>query len=417
LASIPLFFNNRPIIRSRNPMNTTDFQRLTRRPALWLLALLLSATATVSHAVPLNETYAYDAINRLTTAGTASYQYDAAGNLLQMTSPGTQDLFATPTTVTLAYTANSNAQISLTSNVSWTATSNQTWLTVAPGSGTTNATLTVTATTANPTVNTRSGTVTITGSGLTSTVTITQDGMPPPGTLTVTPTNSTVPSTSAAGLSFSVTSTNAWTAISSQPWLTLSNSNGPGNGTLTFSITANTTAAVRSATVNLTSGTLTATYTLNQQAPNTDDHGGSIATATIIPTTASSATGIITIGDEDFFRITIPGPGILIAWTEGTTDTYGYIYNATGIELKHNDDSDLEFNCRVSSAVDAGNFYVRIRGFDEFDTGPYTLRTRFITSTAPIQISFLEKDDTYIILGFPSIVSLRPNPSDFEGGG
>ncbi len=68
-------------------MNTTDFHRFTHRRVLRLLALLLSATATVSHAVPINQSYAYDALNRLTVAGTGSYAYDPAGNIQQITGP------------------------------------------------------------------------------------------------------------------------------------------------------------------------------------------------------------------------------------------------------------------------------------------------------------------------------------------
>jgi len=62
---------------------------------------------------------------------------------------------------------------SITSNLSWTATSNDSWITVTPASGTDNGTISVTAT-SNPTCDPRSGTVTVVGGGISVTLTISQ---------------------------------------------------------------------------------------------------------------------------------------------------------------------------------------------------------------------------------------------------
>ena len=67
-----------------------------------------------------------------------------------------------------------NATVTVTSNVSWTASSNATtWLTVAPASGTNTGPITI-AITANTGSAARSGTVTITGGGITRTIAVTQ---------------------------------------------------------------------------------------------------------------------------------------------------------------------------------------------------------------------------------------------------
>ncbi len=73
-----------------------------------------------------------------------------------------------------------SADISVTSNTAWTASSDQPWLTVSPNVETTgNATLTLTAA-ANGTVTDRTATVTVSAAGVTSqTITVTQSGKTP----------------------------------------------------------------------------------------------------------------------------------------------------------------------------------------------------------------------------------------------
>jgi hypothetical protein len=83
-----------------------------------LLGALFLLTASLATAAPIDQSYEYDALNRLTTAGPATYQHDAAGNLVQMTSPATPSLFATPSTRTVTYVANSATTVSLSATVS-----------------------------------------------------------------------------------------------------------------------------------------------------------------------------------------------------------------------------------------------------------------------------------------------------------
>lgn len=322
-----------------------------------------------------------------------------------MTTPVTPSLFVTPSTRTVAYTANSSTTVSLTATVSWTAVSSQTWLTVAPASGTTGTTLTVTATSVNPTTNPRSATVTITGGGLPpSTVTVTQDGAPVVLPLTLAPTSSNIGFIAASGLSFAVAATGTWSTVSNQSWATVTTPSGSGDGTVLFNVTENQTADLRAAVITVTGNGQTAVFNLNQQASTVvDDHGNSIATATPIASQGGGATGVLTASDDDYFRVTVPGPGILIAWTEGPTDTYGYLYNATSAKLDEDDSSDRGLNFRVSSDVVAGNYYIRVRGGLTSTVGPYALFTRFILSSAPIQCTYLEKSGNDVSFGFSNI--------------
>lgn len=80
--------------------------------------------------------------------------------------------------VVLAFPGSSG--FTVTSNVSWTAASNQPWLTVSVFSGTNNGTINVSYT-ANPGSTTRTATITVTGGSITRTVTVIQQGQAPNG--------------------------------------------------------------------------------------------------------------------------------------------------------------------------------------------------------------------------------------------
>lgn len=80
-------------------------------------------------------------------------------------------------TSSLNFGSGSGSQnVSVTSNVSWTASDDQSWLSVSPGSGSNNGTLNVSVTANSGSQ--RSGTVTVTGGGITRTVTVTQAAAP-----------------------------------------------------------------------------------------------------------------------------------------------------------------------------------------------------------------------------------------------
>lgn len=83
-------------------------------------------------------------------------------------------LSVTPSNQNVTSTAGSTT-FNVSSNVSWTASSAASWLTVSPGSGSNNGTITATYT-ANTATTTRTGTITVTNGTLTQTCTVTQQG-------------------------------------------------------------------------------------------------------------------------------------------------------------------------------------------------------------------------------------------------
>ncbi len=177
----------------------------------------------------------------------------------------TPTLSVSTNTLNVAAANGSTASFNVTSNISWSVASDQSWLSVNPASGTGNGTITVTAQT-NPEAATRTATVTVSGSGVTSqTVTVTQlEGAP---TLSVSTNTLNVSSANGSTASFNVTSNINWTVSSDQSWLTVSPVSGTGNGTVTVTAEANPTAATRTATITVSgSGVTSQTVTVTQLA-------------------------------------------------------------------------------------------------------------------------------------------------------
>ncbi len=121
---------------------------------------------------------------------------------------------------------------------------------------------------------------------------------------------------------------------------------------------------------------------------------------TATPLAGGGASGVLAAGAEDFYRIAVPGAGILIVWSEGSTDTFGSLLSSSGGVLAEDNDSDLQTNFRVSAVVAAGDYFIGVKGGAAAAAGSYALRSRFIASTAPMEISFLEKAGDDVTLGF-----------------
>ena len=119
----------------------------------------------------------------------------------------------------------------------WTASSGASWLTVTGGSpGNGNGTVSYNVA-PNGTASSRTGTLTIAG----QTYTVTQEGVT--CSFSLSPTSSSVPAASSTG-SVSVTAPGGctWNAVSGAAWITVtSGGSGSGNGTVGYSVAANTT--------------------------------------------------------------------------------------------------------------------------------------------------------------------------------
>ncbi len=176
------------------------------------------------------------------------------------------DLTVSTNALNVPMVALASNTFNITSNVSWTARSNQNWLTVSDTSGFGNATVSVIAQ-ENTTTSARTATVTVTGAGVgTRTITVTQDA----GGFAYLQTSATALTINSAVNStqlFDITANVAWTATSNQSWLTVSNPSGTGSARVTLTATANTATANRTANVTVTgTGVAARTITVTQNA-------------------------------------------------------------------------------------------------------------------------------------------------------
>ena len=172
------------------------------------------------------------------------------------------NLAVSPTSLSLAAAA-SSANVAVTSNVSWTVTDNQSWLSVSPTAGANNGSFTVSAT-ANTGTTSRTGAVTVTGGGLTRTIAVTQAGATA-NNLTLSA-STWAPASVASSTAVNVTANVSWTVTDDQSWLSASPTSGSNNGSFTLSATANTGTASRTGTVTVTGGGITRTVAVTQAA-------------------------------------------------------------------------------------------------------------------------------------------------------
>jgi hypothetical protein len=121
-----------------------------------------------------------------------------------------------------------------------------------------------------------------------------------------------------------------------------------------------------------------------------DDHGDTPAAASQLPLNGNSAlaNGNIGVGgDRDFFSVTVNSAGTLKAFSTGSTDTWGRLYNSGSTELASNDDSNGTANFTVQATVTPGTYYVAVSHYNATGgTGAYGLSVQFTpTAVTPPQ--------------------------------
>lgn len=108
-----------------------------------------------------------------------------------------------------------------------------------------------------------------------------------------------------------------------------------------------------------------------------DDHGNDIAGATGVLLSSTTKGDLETPDDIDFFRISIQEDGKLFVRTEGSTDTLGTLYSASGVAIARDDDDGSSNNFRIAINLQAGTYYVSVSSFTGSHTGSYTLLVDF----------------------------------------
>ena len=186
----------------------------------------------------------------------------------------------------------------ITSNTTWSVSSDASWLTVTPASGSNGGTISVTAT-PNTGTGSRTATVTVSGDGVTAqTVSITQDAHVPSVTYSLA-LSATSLNFAAAGeqQNFTITSNTTWTVSSSASWLTVLPASGSNNGTITVTAAANTSTSQRTATVTVSG---------NGVAPQTISvtQGAYVPPVTLSLTVSATSLNFAAAGEQQAFTIT-----------------------------------------------------------------------------------------------------------------
>jgi hypothetical protein len=213
---------------------------------------MLSATANLTTA---------DRTALVTVSGTG-----VADQIITITQEGLPPVLTISTNaLTIAYSAGSTATFDITSNIGWMVSGNQSWLTASITSGSNNATIMLSAT-ANPTTADRTSLITVSGTGVADQIiTITQEGLPP--VLTVSTNALTIAYSAGSTATFDIISNINWTISNNQNWLTVSNTNGSNNATITVFAMANPTTTIRTDTVIvLGTGVIAQKITIHQDA-------------------------------------------------------------------------------------------------------------------------------------------------------
>ena len=140
--------------------------------------------------------------------------------------------------------------------------------------------------------------------------------------------------------------------------------------------------------------------------PARSDHGDDRSSATLVDL-GSSMEGELVPDDIDYFRVEVRQAGILAAFTTSDRDTRGSIEDEAGTVLASDDDAGEGSNFRVTAVVDPGTYYIRVGGYADSQTGPYTLHVAVDAhGDSP-------SEATVVTLGSATLGALAPGDVDY----
>jgi len=211
------------------------------------------------------------------TIGGQTFTVNQAGAPCTFSISPSSSTLAFPTATTGVVTVSSSA------GCSWTAASNDSWLTITSGSSGTGGGSVNYSVAANTLTTSRTGTLTIGG----QTYTVTPAGVS--CSFAISPTSQSLPASGGTGTVTVTTSGScSWTASSPSAWITInSGSSGTGSGTVSYTVAANAGTTARTATLTIAGKS----YTVSESGTTCSI----TASPTLIGVQATGGTGTITV--------------------------------------------------------------------------------------------------------------------------
>ena len=164
-------------------------------------------------------------------------------------------------TSSLEFTASSGSKsFTITSNTSWTVSSDQSWCSVSPSSGSNNGSVKVKVS-ENTQTSARTATITVKTDVGSRTVSVTQSGASEQVSLNVSEMEFAAGSGSKI---LRITSNTQWAVSSNRSWCSVSPTSGNGEGSVTVSVDENTSTSSRTATITVESASITRTLAVTQ---------------------------------------------------------------------------------------------------------------------------------------------------------
>jgi chitodextrinase len=364
-----------------NSLNESGFkiQRAPSSSGPWGQIATTSANITSYSNTGLNPatTYFYR-VTAYNSRGDSSYSSTASATTAAQTISCSYSLSSSSAS---AASAGGSGTLTVTAGntCTWTPTSNAGWLTCTPSSGTGGGTITWSAT-ANTSTSPRSGTLNIAGQSFT----VNQAGASSSCTYTISPPTASLPASGGTG-SVAVTAGTgcAWTATTGGlGWITItSGASGSGNGTVSYSVAANSSASPRTGTLTIAGQT----FTVSQAGADSTD----VALADSVPFNDSLTAATRQAGWK-YYYIDIPaGLGSMVVDLTMTADVDLYV--------RHNAQPTLSaYDCRpyiggtsercTFNSPAAGRWWI---GVNNYATGTinFTVKVTCATATCAYSIS------------------------------
>jgi Bacterial pre-peptidase C-terminal domain/Putative binding domain, N-terminal/Viral BACON domain len=194
----------------------------------------------------------------------------------------------------------------------------------------------------------------------------------------IAPTTVGAPAAGTTG-SINVTTSCAWTATSSAPWLTITaGASGNGSGTISYSVAANTSGAPRAAAITIADQIFTITQR-DASCTDTPLTFGQTVNGTLATTDCRATFRGNSYTDSYSFQAGA-GQQIAISMSSTAFDTYLYLLGPTGTITAENDDIVLGVNTNSRIPVNgfltlpaAGTYTIEATSFDANAIGNYTL--------------------------------------------